>query len=63
MGPNLVEGRELNRPLGVGIDATRRILWVADTGNNRVLGWRNSSVFESGARADFVLGQRDLLST
>ncbi len=63
VGPNLVEGRELNRPLGVTVDATRRIIWVADTGNNRVLGWQNSSAFENGARADYVLGQRDFLST
>ncbi len=61
--PNLVEGRELNRPLGLAVDATRRIVWVADTLNNRVLGWRNSSAFENGAFADFVLGQRDSLST
>ena len=63
VGPNLVEGRELNRPLGVTLDAPRRIVWVADTGNNRVLGWQNSSAFENGARADYVLGQRDFLST
>ena len=61
--PNLVEGRELNRPLGVAVDSTRRIVWVADTLNNRVLGWRNSSAFENGAQSDFVLGQRDNLST
>ena len=61
--PNLVEGRELNRPLGLAVDATRRIVWVADTLNNRVLGWNNSSAFENGAQSDFVLGQRDKLST
>ena len=62
-GPNLVEGRELNQPLGIAVDATRRIVWVADTGNNRVLGWLSSSAFANGAKADFVLGQRDFLST
>ena len=60
---NLVDGRELNRPQGVALDSARRIVWVADTGNNRVLGWRNASAFDNGARADFVLGQRDLTST
>lgn len=61
--PNLVEGREFNRPQSVAVDATRRIVWVADTGNNRVLGWRNASAFDNGVKADFVLGQRDLTST
>ena len=63
IGPNLVEGRELNQPLNVTIDATRNILWVSDTNNNRVLGWRNANAFDTGAQADFVLGQRDFLTT
>jgi uncharacterized protein (TIGR03437 family) len=62
-GPNLVEGREFNSPLAVAVDATRKIVWVADTSNNRVLGWQNAGGFENGVHADFVLGQRDFLST
>ena len=36
-------------------------LYVADTGNRRVLVWRRLPT-ESGAPADFALGQRDLVS-
>ena len=60
---NLVEGRELNAPGAVAVDPGNGIVWVSDTGNNRVLGWRNYLGFENGATADFVLGQRDLVST
>jgi uncharacterized protein (TIGR03437 family) len=63
VGPNLVEGREFNKPLAVAVDAARKIVWVADTSNNRVLGFQNASAFDNGARADFVLGQRDFLTT
>ncbi len=63
--PNLVEGRELYSPSAVAIDtsATPPILYVADTGNNRVLAWRNASQFSNGAFADLVIGQKDLFST
>src|SRR6185436_8844915 len=58
-GWNLVEGRELNAPQAVAIDATVRPprLYVADTGNHRVLGWRDASSFANGAPADVILGQ------
>ncbi len=61
--PNLVEGRELNSPSAAAADTINNILWVSDTGNNRVLGWKNFEAFENGAMADLVVGQRDLLST
>ncbi|MBK9169752.1 MAG: hypothetical protein IPM24_20145 [Bryobacterales bacterium] len=62
---NLVEGREFNGPQGLAIDTsvTPPRLYVADTSNNRVLAWQNASAFQNGARADLVIGQRDLLST
>ncbi|MBI4874156.1 MAG: hypothetical protein HY822_05940 [Acidobacteria bacterium] len=62
---NLVEGRELNNPRSVAIDASfsPAALYVADTGNNRVLAWRDAATFASGAPADLVIGQRDLIST
>lgn len=62
---NLVEGRELSSPQGIAIDtaASPPVLYVADTGNNRVLAWRNASSFANGAAADFVIGQRDRMST
>ncbi|HEY4364058.1 MAG TPA: hypothetical protein VGN17_24020 [Bryobacteraceae bacterium] len=63
--PNLVEGRELNSPAGIAFDysATPPIVYIADTGNNRVLAWKNSSAASAGTPADLVIGQRDLVST
>jgi hypothetical protein len=63
--PNLVEGRELNGPSGIAFDYSTNppAVYVLDTGNNRVSGWRNSAALVSGAPADIVIGQRDLVST
>ncbi len=63
--PNLVEGREMWRPNAVAIDTSMSppALYVSDSGNNRVLGWRNAASFNNGAFADIVVGQRDLAST
>ncbi|MCX6637102.1 MAG: hypothetical protein NT090_18760, partial [Acidobacteria bacterium] len=62
---NLVEGRELNGPMAVAIDtsSTPAAVYVADLGNNRVLGWRDAANFANGAMADVVVGQRDRYST
>ncbi|MBM3728637.1 MAG: hypothetical protein FJW40_24830 [Acidobacteria bacterium] len=64
-GPNLVEGRELNAPQVTALDTSVSppILYVANTGNNRVLAWRNATTVASGAQADLVIGQRDRFST
>ncbi len=63
--PNLVEGRELSNPLAVAVDTSTSppALYVADAGNNRVLGWRNANGFGNGAPADIVVGQRDRMTT
>ncbi|MGH9627891.1 MAG: NHL repeat-containing protein, partial [Bryobacteraceae bacterium] len=61
--PNLVEGRELSSPFSVAVDAASGGLYVADTGNNRVLAWRNAAGFANGAPADVVIGQVDKVST
>ena len=65
LAPNLAEGRELNAPESVALDTSTSppILYVADTANNRVLAWKNSTGFTNGATADLVVGQRDKLST
>lgn len=60
--PNLVEGKEFNGPQAVAVDASRNILYVSDTGNNRVLAWSNASSFGNGSFADAVIGQRDKAS-
>jgi uncharacterized protein (TIGR03437 family) len=61
---NLVEGRELNTPSGVAVDSSvlGGVTYVADTGNNRVLYWRNAKASD-GQMADGVIGQRDLVTT
>ncbi len=61
---NLIEGRELNGPQGIALDqtVTPPILYIADTGNNRVLGFRDASSFTTGQRADIVIGQIDFQS-
>jgi uncharacterized protein (TIGR03437 family) len=61
--PNLVEGRELSGPYGVAVDASSGAVFVADTGNNRVLGWSSLANLRNGMAADIVLGQRDKYST
>ena len=62
--PNLVEGRELNSPQAVAVDTstTPPGLYVSDTANNRVLGWKNGKA-PNGSLADVVIGQRDASST
>ena len=63
--PNLIEGREFSLPRSIAADTSSlpHAIYVSDTDNNRVLGWRDITAFSSGARADTVVGQRDLYST
>jgi uncharacterized protein (TIGR03437 family) len=65
LNPNLVEGRELYNPEGVALDLTNSSpgLYIADTGNNRVLAYRSASSFVNGRKADFAVGQVDLQTT
>lgn len=63
--PNLVEGRELYGPQSIAIDTSANppILYVSDTGNNRILAWKDATAFTKGNFADFVIGQNDMMST
>src|SRR5579871_401516 len=63
--PNLVEGREFDSPYGVAVDTSVSppIVYVADSQNNRVLGWKNATSFTNGAFADLVIGQPDFYTT
>ncbi len=63
--PNLVEGREFDNPQGIALDtsASPPRLYVADTANNRVLGFRSAVGFKNGQAADIVVGQPDFLTT
>jgi uncharacterized protein (TIGR03437 family) len=65
-GPNLVEGREFLAPQGAAVDMSSGAqgpLYISDTGNNRVLGWRSATSFANGAAADAIIGQRDRYTT
>jgi uncharacterized protein (TIGR03437 family) len=65
LNPNLVEGREFEFPTSIALDTTTNppALYVSDTGNNRVLGFRNATSFSNGQPADLVIGQPDLKTT
>ncbi len=72
--PNLVEGHEFQ--LAAGVSTTTAFgsaildqsvspprLWVADSLNNRILGFKDFSKAKNGDKADIVIGQPDLLRT
>jgi uncharacterized protein (TIGR03437 family) len=61
IGPNWVEGRELNSPQGIALDnsVSPPIVYIADTANNRVLAFQYATQLKAGAPADLVLGQPD----
>ena len=63
--PNLVEGREFDLPEGIALDSSSNppALYVSDTVNNRVLGFKNAASFANGRKADLVLGQPDFGTT
>ena len=72
--PNLVEGRELftfagvsnglvTGGVGIAVDYKTNHLYVADTNNNRILGFADYRKVQSGVKADIVIGQRDLNHT
>jgi uncharacterized protein (TIGR03437 family) len=64
-GPNVVEGREMTQPFGVAVDnsVSPPIIYISDTGNNRVLGFQYNTQLTAGAVADVVLGQPDRFTT
>jgi uncharacterized protein (TIGR03437 family) len=63
--PNLVEGREFYGPQAAALDNSVNppVLYVSDSLNNRVLAWKSGIGFSNGAKADFVIGQKDFYST
>lgn len=60
LAPNLAEARSLFSPGAVAVDTTADppILYVADTGNHRVLAWRDAAAAAMARPADLVIGQR-----
>jgi sugar lactone lactonase YvrE len=60
---NFVDAIGMNAPAGVAIDKSDGHVLVADTQNNRVLGWKSASAFGAGGAADLVIGQPDFNSS
>lgn len=54
---NFVDAIGMDAPAGVAIDQALGHVLVADTQNNRVMGWKSISAFETGGAADLVIGQ------
>ena len=60
---NFVDPIGMDAPAGVAIDQAAGHVLVADTQNNRVLGWKSIAAFVSGGAADLVIGQPDFNSS
>ena len=56
-----VSGNSMQKPQGLAFDAQGN-LWVADSGNHRVLRFNAASLETPAASADLVLGQGDLFT-
>lgn len=63
--PNWVDGHEFFAPEGLVLDTSTNPpgIYVADTLNNRVMGWKNATGFTNGQAADLIIGQPDKYST
>jgi sugar lactone lactonase YvrE len=60
---NFVDAIGMNAPASVTIDKGNGHVIVADSQNNRVLGWKSASAFTTGGAADLVIGQPDFNSS
>jgi sugar lactone lactonase YvrE len=63
--PNTVDPEAMNQPNAVAIDksVTPNRVYVADTSNNRVLGYSSITALVNGGPAVMVIGQTDLFSS
>ena len=61
---NLIDGRGFDGPYSAAIDTSvsPNRLYVSDTNNNRILGWKDVTSFTNGSPADLVIGQPDFYS-
>jgi DNA-binding beta-propeller fold protein YncE len=60
---NFVDAIGMDAPADVAIDKLNGHVIVADSQNNRVLGWKSAAAFAAGGAADLVIGQRDFNSS
>src|SRR6185312_1878120 len=63
--PNFVDGAAYSNMSSVVVDrnSTPQHLYVVDSKNNRVLGYKDATSFKNGAPADLVIGQPDPYTT
>jgi hypothetical protein len=63
-GANILNARALNFPTAVAIDrsVTSNRIYVADSHNNRVLGWSSATAFVDHEAANLEIGQPDFIS-
>ena len=63
-GPNWTDGREFSFPFAVAVDnsVSPPNIYVADAGNNRVMGFRYGSQLKPGTPCDIVIGQVDKIA-
>ena len=61
-GPNQVKPSSINFPYQIAIDYAQSpyALYVSDTGNNRIVIWKDSVRFQNGDAADLVIGQPNM---
>jgi sugar lactone lactonase YvrE len=55
-----VSKRGFRNPSGIAVNQISGRVYVADSGNHRVLSWPSANSFVNGADADIALGQRNL---
>ena len=60
---NFVDAIGMNAPAAVAIDKANGHVLVADSQNNRVMGWLSATAFAAGGAADLVIGQADFNSS
>lgn len=65
LAPNMAKPQSLYGPNGVAVDTSVSppILYIADSGNHRVLAWRDALSAEMARPADLVIGQRSFHSS
>src|SRR5271166_4096967 len=63
-GLNLIDANGMWGPRALAIDSSVRPnrLYVSDSGNSRILGYKDVATFVNGGAADLVIGQPDLVS-
>jgi sugar lactone lactonase YvrE len=60
--PNSLDAASMGRPQFVAVDQVGKHLFISDTDNHRVLGYKSLTTLVTGQAADIVIGQPDFVS-